>query len=333
MLGLRAGKGSDRSQRCPRLAMAPREDPFLALSTALSVAVAMGVLSLRLQPLFPGSMLDSGIATPHSLKPRDETSPSGSAGWTDAEVWRAREECMHVLQAISADVEFLPPVKKDQCGAPAPVLLKGLGSNPTLVFDPPVETNCRLMATLHVWNKSTLQPKARETLKSPVSRILGASSYVCRNVYGLATGNLSQHAFANAIDIGAFELSDGRVLTGAQGWGLTRRDLLQASRKDPTQITAKRADLTARERLANITHSNKIPVAADAAAASFAKTNPTPAAAVALPTARPAMLFLRSVHKGGCSAFATVLGPEANETHRDHFHFDLNPTRANVHCN
>ncbi len=33
--------------------------------------------------------------------------------------------------------------------------------------------------------------------------------------------------------------------------------------------------------------------------------------------------FLREVHKGGCSLFSTVLGPEANAAHASHFHFDL----------
>ena len=33
--------------------------------------------------------------------------------------------------------------------------------------------------------------------------------------------------------------------------------------------------------------------------------------------------FLRAVHKGGCANFTTVLGPNADRHHQDHFHFDL----------
>ena len=33
--------------------------------------------------------------------------------------------------------------------------------------------------------------------------------------------------------------------------------------------------------------------------------------------------FLRAVHKGACRTFTTVLGPNANAFHRDHFHLDL----------
>lgn len=33
--------------------------------------------------------------------------------------------------------------------------------------------------------------------------------------------------------------------------------------------------------------------------------------------------FLRAVHRGACDRFTTVLGPNADANHRDHFHFDL----------
>ena len=42
--------------------------------------------------------------------------------------------------------------------------------------------------------------------------------------------------------------------------------------------------------------------------------------------------FLRRLHKGACGTFGTVLGPEANEAHRDHFHFDLAARRRNAFC-
>jgi hypothetical protein len=33
--------------------------------------------------------------------------------------------------------------------------------------------------------------------------------------------------------------------------------------------------------------------------------------------------FLRDVHRAGCRRFGTVLGPEANAFHHNHFHFDM----------
>ena len=43
-------------------------------------------------------------------------------------------------------------------------------------------------------------------------------------------------------------------------------------------------------------------------------------------------LFLRKTHETACSIFSTVLGPEANEAHRNHLHFDLAPRRGGALC-
>ena len=40
-------------------------------------------------------------------------------------------------------------------------------------------------------------------------------------------------------------------------------------------------------------------------------------------SASPASRFLRGAHKGACKEFSTILGPDANAAHHDHFHFDL----------
>jgi len=45
------------------------------------------------------------------------------------------------------------------------------------------------------------------------------------------------------------------------------------------------------------------------------------------PVPGPKRLFLRAVHEGACGVFGTVLGPEANAAHRNHFHLDASPRR------
>jgi hypothetical protein len=42
--------------------------------------------------------------------------------------------------------------------------------------------------------------------------------------------------------------------------------------------------------------------------------------------------FLRDIHDGGCKVFGTVLGPEANEAHRNHFHLDVAKRRHSAYC-
>ncbi len=74
-------------------------------------------------------------------------------------------------------------MKHGQCGMPAPVLLHSVGSATKVVFDPAPRMNCRLAAQLARWVETVLQPAAREVLGSRITRIVGASSYACRNMY------------------------------------------------------------------------------------------------------------------------------------------------------
>ncbi len=53
-------------------------------------------------------------------------------------------------------------------------------------------------------------------------------------------------------------------------------------------------------------------------------------ATAAIPPASDAVIvvskkgrFLREVHASACRTFGTTLGPEANESHRNHFHVDM----------
>lgn len=41
---------------------------------------------------------------------------------------------------------------------------------------------------------------------------------------------------------------------------------------------------------------------------------------------------MRKVHAGACGPFGTVLGPNANRFHRDHFHFDTARYRSGSYC-
>lgn len=42
--------------------------------------------------------------------------------------------------------------------------------------------------------------------------------------------------------------------------------------------------------------------------------------------------ILRKVHKAACGPFGTVLGPQADRHHRDHFHFDVAKHRNGPYC-
>jgi hypothetical protein len=312
--------------------MARREQPFSTSSNALSYLVLIGLLLMGLLPAI--SKLTGVGTTRHpqtaDQRPQQATAPGSDDDWTETEIVHGREECMHVLQSVAANVEMLAPIKSADCGLPAPVRLKSIGSSSTLVFDPPVDVNCRMMAALYRWNKTTLQPAARNKLGSPVVRILGASGYACRNVYNLSDGNLSQHAFANAIDIAAFELKDGRSVTVLKGWGPTARDLkAQAQAKSEASMTVKSALFPPGKEL-KASLLLKTPTGKKPEAPAAHTINSEVAGGSVKPTT--ATNFLKAMHDGACREFETVLGPEANEEHRSHFHLDLNPLRNHAYC-
>jgi len=55
-------------------------------------------------------------------------------------------------------------------------------------------------------------------LAQRVSGVRNFGSYSCRNIYGAEHGRRSEHATADAVDIGAFTLDDGRVIAIAKAW-------------------------------------------------------------------------------------------------------------------
>lgn len=42
--------------------------------------------------------------------------------------------------------------------------------------------------------------------------------------------------------------------------------------------------------------------------------------------------ILRAMHQGACGTFGTVLGPESDRFHQDHFHFDVASYRSGAYC-
>ena len=82
---------------------------------------------------------------------------------------------------------------------------------------------CGLARTFIAWTRHAVAPAARQILGSDLVRVESFGSYACRNVVGSAANasRLSGHASANAVDISAFVLADGRRVTVLNGWRST----------------------------------------------------------------------------------------------------------------
>jgi len=138
--------------------------------------------------------------------------------WTDGEVADAKAECIKALEGVTLDYEPLPPIKEGICGAPAPILVKSVGSDPKVAIDPPATVTCAVASALSVWLSRTVQPHAKTLIGSPVVKLHNATSYSCRNRYGSVKAPLSEHALANALDISEFVFASGARVTVLEGW-------------------------------------------------------------------------------------------------------------------
>jgi len=144
------------------------------------------------------------------------------------------------------------------CGALRPFTMRGAAGG-RVTLNPPASLRCPMIPAIDRWVMETVEPAARQHLGVPLRELKVAASYSCRAMNHVSGARLSEHGHANALDVSAFILADGRSVTVKSGWY---------------------GDL--RERA-----------------------------------------FLRAVHRGACGTFTTVLGPNYDANHRDHFHMDL----------
>lgn len=178
------------------------------------------------------------------------------------EPWRDAEERQCLASGLVQQTEFLqsraalggPSV----CGAIRPFVMSGAAEG-RVVFHPAALVRCPMVPQIERWVVEIVEPAARATFGVPVAEITIAASYSCRPMNHQFGGRLSEHGHANALDVSAFVLADGRKITVKSGWRGDRKD----------------------------------------------------------------QAFLRAIHGGGCDHFTTVLGPEHDAAHRDHFHLDL----------
>jgi hypothetical protein len=87
-----------------------------------------------------------------------------------------------------------------------------------IAFNTRVTATCSMIAAL-TWYQQRLDEIARRDLGSGIVRIDQLGTYSCRNINSATSGRLSQHATANAIDVAAFHLEDGRVVSVLADYG------------------------------------------------------------------------------------------------------------------
>ncbi len=265
--------------------------------------------------------------------------------WSESEVAAGKSGCAKILAGLELDYEALPPIREGKCGAPAPILLKAIGSEPRVEIDPPATVTCPMARALGAWLDKTVQPEAKTRVGAPVVKLANASSYVCRNRYNGTDTPLSEHALANALDVSEFVFQSGEKVTVLASWprlvAAEETPLLPQPVSSKTAEAPKPSDVTGTTSIAKTNPFVMSPVDAKsnpfAVPTAAAKTAPPKPPAEATPSRTPPSAdgkgeFVRKVHQQACATFGTVLGPEANEAHRDHFHFDMKARSRKAYC-
>jgi hypothetical protein len=97
-----------------------------------------------------------------------------------------------------------------------------LGSVQLLEIGTPVTNlgamTCPLARAFARWVRESVQPSAARHFGSPVRRVETFGTYACRPVNGRPGARTSEHGLANAVDVAAFVLADGRRVSVETGW-------------------------------------------------------------------------------------------------------------------
>ncbi len=178
------------------------------------------------------------------------------------EPWRAAEERSCVASGTVHQSRFVQSRSAlggpSVCGAESPFEMSAaMGGRVTM--RPAAMLRCPMIPQVDRWVADVVEPAARFHLGQSIAELTVAASYACRPMNHVSGGRLSEHGYANALDVSVFMLADGSKISVKGGW-------YGASRE---------------------------------------------------------RAFLRAVHDGACQNFTTVLGPEYDANHRDHFHMDL----------
>lgn len=167
---------------------------------------------------------------------------------------RETAQCHRDLRELGVDFDPLPDrTFGPGCGIVGTVKLLDIGVPTTNLG----AVRCGQARTYAQWARNAVAPAAYQILGSELAKVESMGSYNCRNVAG--TARRSGHSIANAIDIGGFQLKDGRRLSVLNDWN-----------------------------------------------------SPDPAV----------RRFMRVIHASACKRFGTVLSPDYNSAHRNHFHLE-----------
>lgn len=216
-----------------------------------------------------------GTPLPRPRPEDDEAEPveAGDARAADGEAEPAEEPepqppephriyqtaCPALLTGL-IEAEPLEPIADETCGERSPLSVSAVLANGRMVpLSSPATLNCAMASALPRWIE-TVDAYVRSREDTQIASVDVGTSYICRPRNNAEGADISEHGFANALDVTGFTLEDGRTISVEEDW---------------------------------------------------------------VPSQLPQGRLLRFAHGAACAGFTTVLGPQANALHEDHFHLDL----------
>ena len=123
--------------------------------------------------------------------------------------------CYARLEKLPISYRILPPRRTSEgCGFDDGVQLLDIGV-PVAGL---TAISCPAAISLTEWVTRDVQAAAERHFGEPVVRVESYGTYACRSVNGRSGARLSEHAFANAVDVAAFRLRSGRSVRVDSGW-------------------------------------------------------------------------------------------------------------------
>jgi len=137
------------------------------------------------------------------------------------EPWRAEEENACLASGVVHQTAFLQSRSAlggpSLCGTVRPFEMAAADQG-RVSLKPPALLRCPMIPQVERWVRDTVEPAARYYFGAPLAELTVAASYSCRAMNNVPGARLSEHGYANAVDISAFVLEDGRKITVKQGW-------------------------------------------------------------------------------------------------------------------
>ena len=151
-------------------------------------------------------------------------------------------QCRALLQRAGDRDRAAPPLiaANPECGYADGMRLVPDGPRAIAYRPGDLVTACPVAAALRLW-EGAVQQAADRHLGTRVTRIDTFGSYNCRRLYGRSDGQWSEHATADAVDIAAFRLADGRTVSVLGDWtGGTpaERAFLRSARDEACRLFA-----------------------------------------------------------------------------------------------